>query len=81
MASSPAPASPPPPVIDLETLAAQLSAQLLLERDMLLAWVDERERMLNIKPRTAEVRKWWREQNGCRINGQNGGGHAEQNRG
>ena len=70
MASSPA-----VPALDLDTLAEQLSQQLLIERDMLLAWVDVRERMLNIRPRTAEVRKWYRE-NGGRVSEQNGGGHA-----
>ena len=69
MASSPA-----VPALDLDTLAKQLSDQLLIERDMLLAWVDVRERMLNIRPRTAEVRKWYREANCSKISGQNGGG-------
>ena len=49
--------------IPLECLAEMLTAQLQRERDMMLAWVDERERLLGIEPRTAEIRKWWKERN------------------
>ena len=38
-----------------------LLGQLQRERDMLLSMVDERERLLGVEPRTAEIRKWWRE--------------------
>jgi len=70
--------SDPPPALDLQAFAEALHVQLLIERDMLLAWVDARERLLDIHPRTAEVRKWYKEKNGCRMDGQNGGGHESQ---
>jgi len=31
-------------------------------RAVMLLWIDEFERMLGLSPRTAEIRKWWREQ-------------------
>jgi len=34
------------------------------KRAMLLAWVDEYERTLGIKPRTSQIRQFWRSQ-GC----------------
>jgi hypothetical protein len=41
-----------------------IRAQLQREREMFLAMVDERERLLGIEPRTAEIRRWWRERVG-----------------
>jgi len=35
----------------------------LAMRDALLALVDAFERYLGIEPRTAQIRKWWRERN------------------
>ena len=49
--------------IPLDKLAERLTAQMMRERELFLALVDERERMLGIEPRTAEIKKWWREQN------------------
>ena len=51
------------PTIPLDKLAERLAAQMIRERDLFLALVDERERMLGIEPRTAEIRRWWKEQN------------------
>lgn len=60
--STPTPVySAPTPTIDVQVLMEHLAAQWQRERDMMLAWVDERERLLGIEPRTAEIRKWWRE--------------------
>lgn len=56
------PYSEPTTTIPLDTLAEMLTAQLRRERDLFLALVDERERLLNIEPRTAQIRKWWNEQ-------------------
>jgi len=50
--------------IPLDKLAERLAAQMMRERDLFLAMVDERERMLGIEPRTAEIRRWWKEQEG-----------------
>ena len=50
--------------IPLDKLAERLAAQMIRERDLFLALVDERERMLGIEPRTAEIRRWWKEQEG-----------------
>jgi len=49
--------------IPLDKLAEMLAAQMMRERDLFLALVDERERLLGIEPRTAEIRKWWKERN------------------
>ena len=50
------------PTIPLEDLTAMFLAQIKRERDLFLALVDERERILGYEPRTAEIRKWWKEQ-------------------
>lgn len=49
------------PTVPLVDLAAAMLAQIRRERDLFLALVDERERLLDIEPRTAQIRKWWRE--------------------
>lgn len=54
--------SDPTATVPLADLAAVVLEQVRRERDLFLALVDERERMLGIAPRTAEIRKWWREQ-------------------
>lgn len=60
--STPAPIyGPPTATIDNEALMEHIRGQLQRERDLFLAMVDERERLLGIEPRTAEIRKWWRE--------------------
>jgi hypothetical protein len=60
--STPAPVfSTTTPTIDIQAWMENYLSQLQRERDMMLAWVDERERALGIEPRTAEIRKWWRE--------------------
>lgn len=57
----------PTATVPLEHLADLLLAQLRREREWLLEMVDQRERLL-IKmgyaqgPRTAEIRRWWKEQ-------------------
>ena len=48
--------------IDAQVVMEHIRAQLDRERRMMLAWVDERERLLGIEPRTAEIRRWWQEQ-------------------
>jgi len=55
----------PTVVVDWTTCVLE---QVRRERDLFLALVDERERLLiqmhHISgPRTAEIRKWWRERN------------------
>ncbi len=60
--STPAPIfTPPVATIDADVLAEHIWGQLRRERDVFLLMVDERERLLGIEPRTAEIRKWWRE--------------------
>jgi hypothetical protein len=59
---TPAPAfSAPTATVDAEVLYEHFRGQLQRERDLFLAMVDERERLLGIEPRTAEIRRWWRE--------------------
>lgn len=50
------------PTIPLEDLGKLLVTQWEHEREVFLSWVDQRERLLGISPRTAEIRKWWNEQ-------------------
>jgi hypothetical protein len=45
---------------DLLNLLHAVFDQISRERDLFLALVDERERMMGIDPRTAEIRKWYR---------------------
>ena len=54
----------PTTTIPLDTLAEMIIAQAKRERDLFLALVDERERLLGIEPRTAEIRQWWKEGRG-----------------
>ena len=42
--------------------AMALRGYLMKERERHLACVDEVERALKIKPRTSEIRKWWKEE-------------------
>jgi hypothetical protein len=61
--TTPAPAfSAPTATVDAVLLVEHFKGQLQRERDLFLAMVDERERLLGIEPRTAEIRRWWREQ-------------------
>ena len=55
--------SDPTPTIPLEDLAQAMVEQIKRERDLFLMLVDERERLLGISPRTAEIRRWWKDQN------------------
>ena len=55
--------SDPTPTIPLKELAQAMLEQIRRERDLFLSMVDERERLLGISPRTAEIRRWWKEQN------------------
>lgn len=50
-----------PVILSMEALMEHFRGQLQRERDLFLAMVDERERLLGIEPRTAEIRRWWRE--------------------
>jgi hypothetical protein len=50
------------PTVDLEEMWRRFSAQVKRERDLFLSLVDERERLIGISPRTAEIRAWWRRQ-------------------
>jgi len=52
----------PTATVPLDRLADLLLAQLRREREWLLEMVDQRERLLDINPRTAQIRKWWKEQ-------------------
>ena len=47
--------------VDATVLMEHFRGQLQRERELFLAMVDERERLLGIEPRTAELRRWWRE--------------------
>lgn len=36
-------------------------ANLMRQRAMLLSWTDEIERLLEIRPRTSQIRRFWRD--------------------
>ena len=45
---------------ELMHLLEAVLEQVSRERDLFLALVDERERMMGMDPRTAEIRKWYK---------------------
>lgn len=49
------------PTVDLEEMWRRFSAQVKRERDLFLSLVDERERLIGISPRTAQIRQWAKE--------------------
>lgn len=51
--------SKPSPTTD-ETVADILRANMERQRAMLLSWADELERVLGKKPRTSQIREFWR---------------------
>ena len=52
--------SEPTPTVPLDQLAVVLCRNLERQREMLLSWVDELERLLDKEPRTAQLRQFWR---------------------
>lgn len=64
--------SRPIPTIKTVTLTETVLTQWEMERDIMLDWVDKRERLLQAagrfggRARTAEIRKWYRDY--CRTN-------------
>lgn len=50
------------PTVDIEALWQRLSEQIERERALFLRLVDDRERLLGISPRTAQLRAFWKRQ-------------------